>query len=163
MTATALAERNMMPARRLLAPILAAAALLAAPLAIAPAAEAAVVKPLDIVKIHFDPPGADKMNNAGYNKEFIQLKNTGTTTLNLTGYRILDSGPQKFTFPKNFKLAKGKTVTIRSGKGSNSATALYWGTSSYIWNNTGDTARLLNPKGKVLEICKHGRGSTKAC
>ncbi|MCT1653411.1 lamin tail domain-containing protein [Brachybacterium muris] len=150
--------------RTRITPALAALALLAVPLAGMPAAEAAVVKPLDIVKIHFDPPGTDKAHNTGYNQEYIQVKNVGKTTLNLTGYKVRDDGPQVFTFPKNYKLAAGKTVTIRSGKGTNSATTLYWGKASYIWNNTGDTARTFNAAGKLLESCKYPRGgSTKTC
>jgi hypothetical protein len=143
--------------------VLLAAALVAAPLLLAPpAAEAAVKKPLDIVKVPYDPPGKDLSKNSEYVKEYIQVKNTGTSTLTLTGYVIRDNGPQKYTFPKGFKLAAGKTVTIRSGTGKNTATTLYWGKASYIWNNTGDTARLYNAKGALLESCKFLSGVKKA-
>lgn len=144
------------------------AALLAAlvvvvPLALSPQpAEAAVKKPLDIVTVYYNPPGDDHANNAGYTKEYIQVKNTGTTTLTLTGYVIRDDGPQKFTFPTGTKLAAGKTLTIRSGSGTNSSTTLYWKKASYIWNNTGDTARLYNAKGTLLESCKYKGGTYSA-
>lgn len=147
--------------------VLLALLLVAATTAIAaPAAQAAVVKPLDIVKIHFDPPGKDASKNSGYTQEYIQVKNTGSSTLTLTGYTIRDDGPQKFSFPKGTKLAAGKTLTIRSGTGTNSATTLYWNKASYIWNNTGDSARTYNGAGKLLETCKYtsnGTASTKTC
>jgi hypothetical protein len=147
--------------------VLLALLLVAATTAIAaPAAQAAVVKPLDIVKIHFDPPGKDAATNSGYTQEYIQVKNTGSSTLTLTGYTIRDDGPQKFSFPKGTKLAAGKTLTIRSGTGKNSATTLYWNKASYIWNNTGDSARTYNSAGKLLETCKYtsnGTASTKTC
>lgn len=149
--------------RRLLACTLATAALAAPTISLAPAAEAAVVKPLDIVKVYVNPPGRDAMNNRGYTKEYIQLKNTGSKTLTLTGYTIRDNGPQRYTFPKGFKLKRGATVTIRSGKGKNTASTLYWGKASYIWNNTGDTARLITPKGKTVETCKFGPVVSKKC
>lgn len=143
--------------------ILLAALVVATPLAIAPpAAEAAVKKPLDIVKVYYDPPGTDKHNNAGRTKEYIQVKNTGKKTLTLTGYVIRDNGPQKYSFPKGTKLAPGKTLTIRSGTGKNTKTTLYWGKASYIWNNPGDTARLYNAKGTLLESCKYKGGKHKA-
>ena len=135
--------------------LLLAALVVAVPLAIAPPADAAVKKPLDIVKVYYDPPGRDYSRNSEYVKEYIQVKNTGKTTLTLTGYVIRDNGPQKYTFPKGFKIAPGKTVTIRSGTGKNTSTTLYWGKASFIWNNTGDTARLYNDKGKLLESCKY--------
>lgn len=150
------------PRARFLA-VLLAALVVAVPLAIAPpAAEAAVVKPLDVVKVYYDPPGKDYAKNSEYVKEYIQLKNTGKKTLTLTGYVIRDNGPQKFTFPKGAKLAPGKTLTIRSGKGKNTASTLYWGKASYIWNNTGDTARLYSPKGKLLEACTYKGVQKKA-
>ena len=135
--------------------LLLAALVVAIPLAIAPpAAEAAVKKPLDIVKVYYDPPGKDHAKNSGYVKEYIQVKNTGKKTLTLTGYVIRDNGPPKFTFPKGTKHAPGKALTIRSGKGKDTSQAKYWDKSRYIWNNTGDTARLYTDKGKLLESCK---------
>ena len=152
---------------RFLAVVLLSVLLVAATMALAaPAAEAAVVKPLDIVKIHFDPPGKDLAKNSGYNQEYIQVKNTGSSTLTLTGYVIRDNGPQKFSFPTGTKLGAGKTLTIRSGTGRNSSSTLYWNKASYIWNNTGDSARTYTDKGKLLETCTYtstGTASTKSC
>lgn len=141
--------------------LLLAALVVAVPLAVAPPADAAVKKPLDIVKVYYDPPGRDHSKNSEYVKEYIQVKNTGKTTLTLTGYVIRDNGPQKYTFPKGFKIAPGKTVTIRSGTGKNTSTTLYWGKASFIWNSTGDTARLYSSKGALLESCRDKGGAYK--
>lgn len=146
--------------------LLVAALLAVTVLATAPPAHAAkVVKPLDIVKVHFDPPGKDYAKNSLYNQEYIQLKNTGSKTLTLSGYVIRDNGPQKYTLPKGTTLKPGKTLTIRSGTGKNSSSTLYWGKKSYIWNNTGDTARLYDAKGKKLETCTISKRSapTQSC
>lgn len=142
--------------------LLLAALMVAVLVAIAPpAAEAAVKKPLDIVKVYYDPPGKDHSKNSHYTKEYIQVKNTGKKTLTLAGYVIRDNGPQKFTFPKGTKIAPGKTLTIRSGKAKNTSSTLHWNKSSYIWNNTGDTARLYTNKGKLLESCAYKGGTHK--
>ena len=147
---------------RFLTVIVAVLALIA-PMLFAPtAAQAAVKKPLDIVTVYYNPPGPDHARNSLRNKEYIKVKNTSSKTLTLTGYTIRDNGPQKFTFPKGTKLKKGKTLTIRSGTGKKSSSVLYWGKASYIWNNTGDTARLYNSKGKLLESCKYTGKRKKA-
>ena len=139
--------------------VLLVALLFSATLAIAPqAADAAVKKPLDIVKVYYDPPGKDYAKNSLFTKEYIQVKNTGKSTLTLTGYVLRDSGPKKFAFPKGTKLKAGKTLTIRTGKGKNTASTLYWNNKGYVWNNTGDTARTYNAKGKLLESCTYKGG-----
>jgi len=38
-------------------------------------------------------------------------------------------------------------MTVHTGPGTNTATALYWGLGSSVWNNTGDTATLKRPDG----------------
>ena len=96
------------------------------------------------------------------------MKNTGKSTLTLTGYVLRDSGPKKFAFPKGTKLKAGKTLTIRTGKGKNTASTLYWNNKGYVWNNTGDTARTYNAKGKLLESCtykggKHPKATRRRC
>ena len=146
---------------RFLTALVAVLALFAPMLLSATPAQAAVKKPLDIVKVYYNPPGADHARNSLRNKEYIRVKNTSSSTLTLTGYTIRDSGPWKFTFPKGTKLKKGKTLTIRSGTGKKSSSVLYWGKASYIWNNTGDTARLYSNKGKVLESCAYKGGTHK--
>ena len=143
--------------------VLLAALLVTAAMGIAPTpAEAAVKKPLDIVKVYYDPPGKDYSKNKLFNQEYIQVKNTGKKTLTLTGYTIRDSGPKKFTFPKGTKLKPGKTLTIRTGKGKNTASTVYWNNKGYVWNNTGDTARTYTNKGKLIESCKYKGGTKKA-
>ncbi|PWH06094.1 hypothetical protein DEO23_09795 [Brachybacterium endophyticum] len=152
---------TVLPRARFLA-LLTLLALLVAPFAIAPSADAATKKPLDIVKIQYDPSGRDTWKNGHLNKEFIVLKNTGKKTLTLTGYTVRDSGPQHFRFPKGTKVKPGKTITIRSGKGKNTSSTLYWGTKSYIWNNPKDTARTYNAKGTKLESCTYKKTTKKA-
>ena len=61
--------------------------------------------------------------------------------------------------------AKG-TVRIMTGRGTNTAgvrstTLRYWGKTSYVWNNTGDTITLKSPKGAVLDTCTYKDRSTK--
>jgi hypothetical protein len=48
-------------------------------------------------------------------------------------------------------LEPGATVRVFTGCGSDSAASLYWcNTGSAVWNNSGDTAFLLDPAGNVV-------------
>lgn len=140
--------------RRHVAALAAAAVLAAGALQASPAQAAAV--PLKFARFVADQPGNDlPVSKAKLNREYIQVTNTTAKAINLTGYTVRDNGNKHvYTFPKNFKLGARKTVTLHSGKGKNSATHLYWGMGgSYVWNNTGDTARLVNAKGKLAFSC----------
>lgn len=153
-----------MSIRRSLTLALSAGLLAVAPLAMVPAAQAAVAKPLDVVSINYDPAGKDNRANAHINRETVVLKNRGTKTLNVTGYRIKDAANHTFVFPRGSTIRPGQSVTIHSGKGTNTAAHKYWKQGNYVWNNTGDALRLTNAKGGLLEKCSYrGGGSSVSC
>ncbi|WP_226898920.1 lamin tail domain-containing protein [Nonomuraea phyllanthi] len=67
---------------------------------------------------------------------------------------------QKYRFPR-FTLRPGKTVTVRSGQGTDTRTTLYWGRKWYVWNNDGDRASLYRGSDlKKIDACDWGRGGT---
>ncbi|WP_151523650.1 lamin tail domain-containing protein [Serinicoccus kebangsaanensis] len=113
-----------------------------------------------------DPSGKDNRTNAHINREKITIKNTGRSTINLSGYTVRDKQNHRFTFPKNLTLKPGKAVVLHTGKGRNAAGHVYWGQGNYVWNNTpGDTATLRNSRGSVQDTCtftasKHRSGTT---
>ena len=153
-----------MKIRRTLSLALSAGLLAVAPLTVAPAAQAAVVKPLDVVSIKYDPAGRDDRTNAHINGEYVVLKNTGTKALDVTGYSIKDAANHTFVFPRGTRIAAGKQIMVRTGKGANTASTLYWKQGNYVWNNTGDTLRLYSGKGALLEKCTYrGGGVSAAC
>jgi hypothetical protein len=120
-----------------------------------------------IWKIHYDARGWDRLN---LNDEYVVLKNIGDEPVNLEGWMLMDETGHRryeknrtsshiFVFP-NFILRPGAIVTVHSGKGTNNATDLYWGSKSPIWNNQGDRAYLYNNNGSLVDQCSwHGRGS----
>jgi len=116
-----------------------------------------------IETIFFDSPGADTKRNSSLNREWIRLKNTGSTARKLTGWTIRDKGGHVYRF-RTYKLAAGKAVTIHSGTGSNTPRHRYWRSDKYIWDNHGDTARLTNKAGELLDKCSYsGAGSSVSC
>jgi competence protein ComEC len=81
--------------------------------------------------------------------EWVSVRNTGTAPVQMQGCTISDASVHVYTFP-SFTLASEATVTVYTGAGTNTATALYWGLGSSVWNNTGDTATLKRPDGSVI-------------
>jgi lamin tail-like protein len=141
--------------RRLTATVLCGLAMLA----LAPSAPAAI----RIAKIYFDSPGADTGSNSSLNAEWIRLRNTGSTNRSLTGWRIRDASGHVYKFG-TFTLRAGRAVTVHTGNGSNTAFNRYWRSDGYIWNNNGDTARLRNASGTVVDRCSYsGAGSSVTC
>ena len=97
----------------------------------------------------FDAPGNDNENKNG---EWIQVTNSGTESAELSGWRIEDEGPNHtYRFPNGTLIPAGATITLYTGCGPDSATELYWCVSgSAVWNNSGDTAHLIDPNGTIV-------------
>ena len=115
------------------------------PRACGPAAGARV----DFGRVRPDPPGDESQTP---NEEWVEVVNTGSTPVDLTGWGLRDeSASHRFTFPDGFRLAPGAAVLVRSGCGRDTATDLHWCVSgSAVWNNDGDTAFLTDPRGNVV-------------
>jgi len=122
----------------------------AACLSVAPPAQAA--GPIQFGRIQYDSPGSDSGTNTSLNAEYVILKNIGTTTRSLTGWTVRDANGFVYKFG-TFSLGAGKSVVLRTGKGTNSSTNRYWGRSWYVWNNTGDKAYLRNASGTTMDYC----------
>lgn len=84
------------------------------------------------------PQGTDQKN---LNEEWVELKNTGDTTLEMSGWSIHTEGSRGYSFPDGFELRPGSTVKIRSGNSfsfrssEQHATDLYWGSISPVWKD----------------------------
>ena len=126
-----------------------------------PAQAAPVVK---ISKIYYNSPGSDTGSNASLNAEYVTLQNTTTTARTVTGWTLRDKTNHVYKFPSTTIKAKS-TVTLRTGKGTNSASTRYWQQTWYVWNNTGDTAYLRNTAGTLMHSCAYGSGAavSKTC
>ena len=106
-----------------------------------------------VAKVQYDSPGDDTGSNTSLNKEWVQLTNPTSKTKTLTGWTLRDPQGHLYTFPA-FKLKAGKSVTVHTGTGTDTAAHLYWGETGYVWNNTGDTAILKDATKKSVDSCK---------
>jgi len=102
---------------------------------------------LAVVEIHADAEGNDHENE---NDEYIVFENTGSESLDLSGWTVEDEADHTYTVPEGFSLGPGDEVTLYTGSGTNTATELYWGSDSAIWNNGGDTIIMSDESGGVV-------------
>ncbi|MEV5156866.1 lamin tail domain-containing protein [Streptomyces sp. NPDC053728] len=141
----------------------AATALAGSLLATAPASAASHQGGLHLGKIQYDSPGKDTRTNTSLVAEYVDIHNNGKSALQLKGYKLKDNTGYTYTFP-SFTVAAGKTVRVHTGKGRNSGAHVYGNRGSYVWNNTGDKARLVKPSGTLLDSCSWGKGTgVKVC
>ncbi|NEC90796.1 lamin tail domain-containing protein [Streptomyces sp. SID12501] len=114
--------------------------------------------------VWFDSPGSDNGSNASLNGEWVEIKNTGSASISLKGWILKDVANHKYTFA-NLKIGAGKTMKIRTGKGTDSAATKFQNRRAYVWNNTSDTAILTRANGSKVDDCKWTTSdpSDKAC
>jgi lamin tail-like protein len=100
----------------------------------------------------FNAPGNDNLA-ALLNGEFIRIKNYCATAKVLTGWRLHDYGRKHtYYFRTGFRIGAGVTVTIFSGRGTNTAARLYWQRAyGAVWNNTPPERAYLRNSAGVLQ------------
>ena len=134
-------------------PLLAAATLVAASTSLAlGTAPASAAGAIQFGRAQYDSPGSDTRTNTSLNAEYIVIKNLGTTNRSLRGWTVRDASNHVYTFG-TYTLAAGRSVTLHTGKGTNTAAHRYWGSGSYIWNNPADKALLRTPTGTAADAC----------
>lgn len=103
---------------------------------------------LVISEVHADAPGDDNDNKNG---EWVTIRSRSGAA-DLTGFVLKDeTASHRYTFPDGFVLSEGASVRVFTGCGSNSETNLYWcNPGSAVWNNSGDTAFLLDSNGNLV-------------
>ncbi|MGV2917976.1 lamin tail domain-containing protein [Streptomyces alfalfae] len=139
--------------------VLTATALAAALLAASPASAASHQGGLHLGHIQYDSPGRDTRSNASLNAEWVNIHNNTRSPIQLKGYKLKDNTGYTYTFG-SYKIGAGKTVKVRTGKGADASGVRYWGRSGYVWNNTGDKARLLKPSGALKDSCSWSRAGS---
>ncbi|HLM21865.1 MAG TPA: lamin tail domain-containing protein [Propionibacteriaceae bacterium] len=115
-------------------------------------ASAEAASAIQLGKIYYNSPGSDTGSNTSLNAEYVVIKNTGTTNRSLTGWTLRDAQGHVYKFG-TFTLYAGKSVTVHTGKGSNTASHRYMQRGWYVWNNTGDKATVRRADGVWIDSC----------
>ena len=116
------------------------------------AVPAEAASPIQFYKIQYNSPGTDRATNTSVNGEYVIIKNRGTRARSLTGWTVRDAQRHVYKFG-TFTLGAGKSVVLRTGKGTNTRTTRYWGSGYHVWNNTGDKAYLRTAAGTTIDTC----------
>jgi micrococcal nuclease len=113
---------------------------------------------LRIVEVRHDPPGDDTSSPNG---EWVRIENAGQGPVGLTGWTLRDeSASHRYAFPAGLTLLAGESVTVFTGCGADSPSELYWCMQgSAVWNNSGDTAFLVDPSGNIVHRQSYGPDS----
>ena len=85
--------------------------------------------------------------------EYVKVSNCGPSSQLMTGWKIHSVvGDQWYTFPYGYTLAAATDVCVHSGPEAtdNPPAHLKW-TTRYIWNNSGDEARLYDAQGGLRD------------
>lgn len=100
---------------------------------------------LVVAEVNADADGSDNENLA---EEYVVLENVGTEPLDLSRWTVSDEAGHRYAFGA-FTLEPGERVILRTGRGTDTATTVYWGRSSAVWNNDGDTVIVRDADGAV--------------
>jgi hypothetical protein len=112
--------------------------------------------PLRITELHYNPASFSGVSEA-QDLEFIELTNTGSSTISLDGVRITEFSNTGYTFPNGLTLDSGQRIVVaRSpsiitqvyGAGVNVVSTGYFDQNL---SNGGERIALLGPLGEVLQ------------
>jgi lamin tail-like protein len=105
--------------------------------------------PLALGEARYNPSGTDAGTNLV--NEFVRVKNTGKVAVNIKGYTLRDRGVNVYTFA-DLNLNAGATVTVRTGKGTNTGANVYFNHGHEIWNDS-DAATVRDDLNVTLDNC----------
>jgi micrococcal nuclease len=105
-----------------------------------------------IATVHYNAAGDDREN---LNDEYITIRNSGTTTADLTSWQIRDSDGFLYTLPSVSLSSKG-SMKIHTGNGTPSAGEIFMGSPDPVLNNDGDTITLTDREGKAVSSFSWG-------
>lgn len=106
-----------------------------------------------------DPAALIKITSLNYNgkvgenepDEYVEIKNTGTSAMDVNGWYIKDLGKNRFVFP-SMQLAAGETCRVYTGEKHPETCGLSFDMlDSAIWNNGGDCAALYDADGLLVD------------
>ncbi len=102
--------------------------------------------------IQYDSPGSDTGSNASINAEYVTISNTSGDRISVAGWHLYDYQNHAYALPP-ISLAGHTKIRVHTGVGTNTGVDKYWGENYYVWNNTGDRARLRDNKNGLVDEC----------
>ncbi|MEG4274535.1 MULTISPECIES: lamin tail domain-containing protein [unclassified Microcoleus] len=93
--------------------------------------------------------------------EYVEIANQGTTAVDVSGWKISSglSKTQSFTFPPKTTLEAGKSFRVYTNEVNSETGGFSFGSSTAIWNDRGDEAKLFDAKGNLVSTLAYGVSS----
>ncbi|MEU8995478.1 lamin tail domain-containing protein [Streptomyces caniferus] len=106
--------------------------------------------------VQYDSPGRDDRSNRSLNAEWVTVRNTGRTPVNIKGWSLSDKSGHAYRFG-NLRLNGHGQVRVHTGIGRDNRTDLYQDRRNYVWDNNGDQAILRSDRHRVVDTVAWGR------
>ncbi|WP_336048337.1 lamin tail domain-containing protein [Streptomyces sp. CA2R101] len=106
--------------------------------------------------IQYDSPGRDDRSNRSLNAEWVTVKNTGRTPVNIKGWSLSDKSGHAYRFG-NVRLNGRSQVRVHTGIGRDHRNDVFQNRRNYVWDNNGDEATLRNDRHRVVDTTAWGR------
>ena len=115
-------------------------------------------------KIQYDSPGKDTRTNTSLNAEYVDIHNNGKSKRPAQGLQAEGQHRLHLHLPQLQDRRRGRRSGSTPARAATPPAHVYWSRGSYVWNNTGDKARLIKPSGALLDSCSWGKGTgVKVC
>jgi len=80
--------------------------------------------------------------------EAVQILNTGTASVAMLGWTLIDESGREYTFGQTTLFGEGGGILLHTRSGQNTATELFWGVDTAVWS-PGETVTLRDNNGVV--------------
>ncbi len=105
-----------------------------------------------VVSVDSNPPGRDEDALDG---ERVVIRNRSDSPVDLTGWTLRDESTlNRFAFPDGTVLPIGEELEIVVGC-EPAPGRVTWCNDRPVWNNGGDTALLLDPNGRIVDLYRY--------
>jgi len=114
--------------------------------------------------VEFSSPFRPDESPGGLNNEYISVKNSTDSPVDLSGWTVSNNEGDTFTFPDGFVLAAGGLITIYTGcpEDAEEALGLYWCAKEPVWGDAAGKASLHMPDGTLVDTHEY-RPLCKTC
>ncbi|MFF0943735.1 glycerophosphodiester phosphodiesterase family protein [Kocuria sp. CPCC 205300] len=96
-----------------------------------------------------DVPGDDVRYGTG---EHVGLANTGTRTVDVSGWLLRDAANNVLTVGEGYELAPGARLRVHTGPGTGTGDAFHHGGTSSVLDNGGDSVALWTDEGTLQHV-----------
>lgn len=88
-------------------------------------------------------------------REWVSVTNAGDAKVRLRGWSVSNRRKRFYTFARG-ALAPGRTLRLRSGRGTDGRGKIHWGSRAELWPDAGGEAKLWAPGRRLVQKLRYG-------